>query len=130
MPGIPGFPGGPGSPWREQAFSQCCILTLRVQTDQQTDLSLPKASSLWDTKTNGLHSGCIKIVTPCPFEVIPSQGDSVQPYLSGSSETVCQETAETLEKAGHFLHHSMLLCGFIRLVLVHFLLIKSEEKEK
>lgn len=31
LPGWPGFPAGPGSPWRERAFSQCCILTYTTQ---------------------------------------------------------------------------------------------------
>lgn len=54
----------------------------------------------------------------------------VQPYPSGSCEPVWQETVETLEITGHFLRHSMPLCGFISPVLVHFLLIKKEEEEK
>lgn len=48
--------------------------------------------------------------------------------LSGSTVLVWQETVETLDVTGHFLHHSMPLCAFIR--LNRFLLIKKEEKEK
>ena len=52
----------------------------------------------------------------------------VQPYPSGSTVLVWQETVETLDVTGHFLRQSMPLCAFIR--LNRFLLIKKEEKEK
>ena len=59
---------------------------------------------------------------PLPF---PSQGDESSALSIRRCEAVRQETVETLEITGHFLRHSRPLCGFIRLALTRFLLIKK-----
>lgn len=78
LPGMPAFPGAPGSPWREQAFSQRCLLT---HTFRSTQLPHSKNNKKQNKTFGRLDARRLqskvkkkkKKVTHFHSEVIPSQ---------------------------------------------------------